>query len=161
MAGYGLSEKHRKGAVNGALQAAIVGLHHASQMHYTQDGRRWEGIDRRRDAAKGEYPHYSDCSSFYTWCAYNGLVLHGGNHSDRVNGLAWRAGYTGTLLRHGRRRNMPIPGCAIVYGRAWPGEHVALYTGGGKVVSHGSEGGPYLLNWRYRGDVLAIIEFIY
>lgn len=160
--GYNLSERHRKGAVNGALQAAILGYHHAPSIHYTQGPGRWEGIDRRLDAAKGQYPRYADCSAFVTWCYYNGLVLHGGNHSDQINGMRWERGYTGSMLAHGRRRRTPIPGCAIMYGiPGTTGKHTALYTGGGKVVSHGSEGGPYLANWRYRPDVMAIIEFIY
>lgn len=161
MGGYNLSERHRKGAVNGLLQAAVLGLHNAPAMHYTQSGLRWEGIDRHKDAAKGQFPHYADCSSFYTWCAWNGLFLHGGNHSDMVNGQHWQGGYTGTMLQHGRRLRSPIPGCAIIYGSGGSGEHTAPYTGGGLVISHGSESGPHLLPWRYRGDVMAIIEYVY
>lgn len=162
MSGYNLSERHRKGAINGALQAAVVGLHHAAECHYTQDARRWSGINTHRDAAKGQFPPWTDCSAFVTWCYWNGLYLHGGNHSDRINGLDWKAGYTGTMLQHGRRRSSPIPGCAIIYGpKGSNGEHTALYTGGGKVISMGSDPGPFLLNWQYRSDVQAIIEYIY
>lgn len=155
----GLSERHRKEAVNGALQAAIVGLKHAYAQHYTQGELRWQGIDRHRDASKGHYPNYSDCSAFVTWCYWNGLFLRG-HHSDIVNGQNWRAGYTGTMLNHGHAVSSPLPGDAIIYGPSWPGEHTAIYTGNGLVVSHGGDPGPLLLPWRYRGDVLSIRRYI-
>lgn len=146
----GLSERHRKEAVNGALQAAVLGLHHAPAIHYTQGEARWQGIDRHRDASRGQFPNWADCSAFVTWCYWNGLYLRG-HHSDIVNGQGWRAGYTGTLLQHGRAESSPIPGDAIIYGPG-TGEHTALYTGGGLVVSHGSEAGPMLIPWDYRGE---------
>lgn len=155
----GLSPRHVREAVNGTLQAAIVGLHHASRQRYTQGGGRWSGIDRHRDASKGELPPESDCSAFVTWCYWNGLYLRG-HHSDIINGQNWRAGYTGTMLEHGRRVSSPIPGDAIIYGSGFPGEHTALYTGGGLVVSHGGDPGPLLLPWRYRGDIIAIHRYI-
>jgi len=155
----GLSREHVKRAVNGTLQAAIVGLHHAAKEHYTQDELRWQGIDRHRVAERGQFPNWSDCSSFVTWCYWNGLFVRGG-HSDIVNGQHWLAGYTGTMLEHGRAVSEPIPGDAIIYGTSWPGEHTALYTGGGLVVSHGGDPGPLLLPWRYRSDVLSIRRYI-
>jgi hypothetical protein len=155
----GLSPKHVREAVDGVLQAAVVGLHHAAVEHYTQGELRWQGIDRRRNASKGEFPSYSDCSAFATWCYWNGLYLRGG-HSDIINGQQWRAGYTGTMLEHGVRVASPIPGDAIIYGSAWPGEHTAIYTGGGLVISHGGDPGPLLLPWRYRSDVLSIRRYI-
>ena len=141
------------------LQAAVLGLHHQAAIHYTQGGARWQGIDRHCDASKGQYPRYADCSSYATWCYWNGLYLRG-KHSDLVNGLGWRAGYTGTMLQHGQRVSSPIPGDAIIYGSGWPGGHTALYTGGGLVVSHGSEAGPMLIPWRYRRDILSIRRYI-
>lgn len=155
----GLSERHRKEAVNGVLQAAVLGLHHAPVIHYTQGPGRWSGIDKHCNASKGQYPRYADCSAYATWCYYNGLYLRG-HHTDIVNGLHWGAGYTGTMLEHGRRVSSPIAGDAIIYGSRWPGEHTAVYTGGGLVVSHGSEAGPMLIPWRYRSDVLAIVRYI-
>ena len=155
----GLSPKHVKAAVNGTLQAAVVGLHHAPALHYTEGPGRWSGIDRRRVASKGEWPAFADCSAFLAWCYWNGLYLRGG-HSDIVNGCRWEAGYTGTMLEHGRAVSEPIPGDAIIYGSSWPGEHTALYTGGGLVISNGSEIGPLLLPWRYRSDVLSIRRYI-
>src|SRR6185437_13452484 len=93
---------------------------------------------RRRVASVGRFPNEADCSSFAGWCYWNGLHVHLG-HTDIVNGEHWLGGYTGTMLEHGRRVSSPIAGDAIIYGRSWPGEHVAIFTGGGLVVSHGSE----------------------
>lgn len=155
----GLSPAHVRQAVNLTLQAAVLGYHHAPAIHYTQGDLRWQGIDRRRDASRGEYPNYADCSAYATWAYWNGLHLHTG-HSDIINGENWQAGYTGTMLVHGKRVFSPIPGDAIIYGSGFPGEHVAIFTGGGLVVSHGSEAGPFLLPWRYRSDVLEIRRYI-
>jgi hypothetical protein len=156
----GLSPQHVKEAVNAALQAAVLGLRHERAIHYTMGGARWSGINGNRIAAKGQYPSYADCSAYVTWCYWNGLTQRGTHHSDIVNGANWQAGYTGTMLNHGRAVSSPIPGDAIIYGPGWPGEHTALYTGGGLVVSHGSEPGPMLLRWRYRSDVLSIRRYI-
>lgn len=155
----GLSAEHVHKAVNMTLQAAVLTYHHAPVVHYTQEaGPRWEGIHRGLKSWRGEYPHYADCSSFATWCLWQGLDHF--HHSDTVNGEHWRAGYTGTLLVHGKHVGTPIPGDLIIYGNGWPGEHTAVYTGGGLVVSHGSEAGPFLLPYRYRQDVLAIRRYI-
>jgi cell wall-associated NlpC family hydrolase len=153
-----LSPAHRRKAVNDTLQAAVLGLHNAPAIHYTQGELRWQGIDRNRVAAVGQFPTWADCSSYFTWCVWNGINVHL-HHSDVVNGARWQAGYTGTLLEHGQQVQAPAPGDAVVYGSAWPGEHVALYTGGGLVVSHGSEAGPLLLPMRYRSDVLSIRRY--
>jgi len=155
----GLSPAHVRKAVNDTLQAAVLGLHHAASIHYTQGELRWQGIDRRRVASVGRFPNEADCSSFAGWCYWNGLHVHLG-HTDIVNGEHWLGGYTGTMLEHGRRVSSPIAGDAIIYGRSWPGEHVAIFTGGGLVVSHGSEAGPLLLPWRYRSDVLSIRRYV-
>lgn len=156
----GLSPRHQHLAVNLTLQAAVLGLHHAGNIHYTQGPKRWEGIDRVRRSFHGEYPNYADCSAYVTWCLWNALQRHF-HMPDIVNGQHWRAGYTGTLLQHGKNVSSPLPGDAIIYGpRGSTGEHTALYTGGGLVVSHGSEAGPMLLNWRYRSDIQAIKRYI-
>jgi cell wall-associated NlpC family hydrolase len=161
----GLSREHVKKAVNGTLQAAIVSLHHASESHYahpdnpSESELRWQGIDRRRVASRGQFPVWTDCSSFLGWCYWNGLYLRG-HHSDIINGERWLGGYTGTMLEHGRGVSEPIPGDAIIYGNGGTGEHAALYTGGGLVVSHGGDPGPLLLPWRYRPDVMSIRRYI-
>jgi cell wall-associated NlpC family hydrolase len=165
-----LNEKQRSAARKAARQAAMLGINHAKAIHYTQGRSRWQGIADTRYAAKGEFPNYSDCSAFATWCLWNGLyVLY--RQSDVVNGANWRAGYTGTMLQHGRRvgdiRNILL-GDLVIYGRPGSvGSHVAIVvqTGvpqghGVMVASHGSEGGPYYIRYNYRSDIQSIRRYI-
>lgn len=154
----GLSPEHVHKAVNMTLMAAVLTFHHADATHYTQGPERWEGIAHGLRAWKGQFPKHADCSAFATWCLWQGLGHF--HHSDTVNGQNWRAGYTGTLLQHGREVKTLIPGDLVIYGTSWPGEHTAVYTGGGLVVSDGSEGGPYLLPVHYRSDVLSYRRYI-
>ena len=157
----GLSPKHRERARDLTVRAAILGLRNAPAIHYTQGGSRWEGIDKHLKAWLGEFPNYADCSAFATWCLWNGLDHYGVR--DVVNGANWRAGYTGTMLKHGKRvvheRNI-LRGDLALYGTGWPGEHVALCIGGGLVISHGSEAGPFKLPLRYRNDLLEVRRYI-
>lgn len=143
------------GRINEATHAAQLALRNRGDVHYTQGGARWQGIDREMDASKGQYPRYADCSSFYTWCLWQLL----GQGRDVVNGQSWRAGYTGTLATHGRRIEDDVEGAAALYGGGWPYGHVAYCLGNGQVISHGSEGGPYLLPLRYRGDLAQIRRY--
>lgn len=158
----GLSADHRRHARYRTLQAAQLGLRHAEAIHYTQGAKRWSGINNHEVASHGEYAAYYDCSSFATWCLWNGLFVPYGVR-DVVNGEGWRAGYTGTMLDHGKRvvheYNIKIGDLAL-YGSGPPGEHVAICIGGGKVISHGSEGGPYLLPLHYRSDLYQIRRYI-
>lgn len=132
-------------------EAAELGLHHAASLHYTEGPLRWDGISHHLKASRGEYPHEADCSSFYTWCLWQLL----GTGPDIVNGASWLGGYTGTLLAHGRRVSHPIEGAAVIYGRPGStGAHVAYSKGGGRVISNGSEGGPYDLPYNYRSDIM-------
>ena len=84
----GLSAHHRQQAKARTVQAATLGLHNAARLHYTQDGRRWRGIDAHKVAARGQYPTQADCSSFATWCLWNGLFVPFGVR-DTVNGARW------------------------------------------------------------------------
>jgi cell wall-associated NlpC family hydrolase len=155
----GLSFPKRVTARRLAVKAARLGLAHKSALHYTQGARRWDGINHNLKAYRGEYPRYADCSAFVTWCIWNGLSHYGVR--DTVNGAQWKAGYTGTMLQHGKRVTGKLAvGDAVIYGRGFPGEHTALYVGSGLVISHGSEAGPFLLPVHYRGDVLQIRRFI-
>jgi cell wall-associated NlpC family hydrolase len=170
----GLSLIHRVQARDRAVGAAMLGLSHAPNIHYTQDrpfeiaaqgrARRWEGIDARLNAKLGQYPLYADCSAFVTWCLWNGLSIPFGCR-DTVNGAGWRGGYTGTLLAHGKqvRHDYNIQRADIViYGNGGTGEHTAIVVGRRKsdgktmCVSHGSEGGPYYVPIDYRIDIMQV-----
>jgi hypothetical protein len=162
----GLDAEQRAAARQAAVRAALMGLDNISQVHYTQDSRRWEGISKNRVAAKGKVPHHSDCSSFATWCLWNGLNL-GFEVGDVVNGLDWTAGYTGTMLQNGkqvRRVEKLRQGDCVIYGSEWPGTHVAIVVGRQDgvpmVVSHGSEEGPFFVRYNYRSDVLQFRRYI-
>jgi cell wall-associated NlpC family hydrolase len=81
--------------------------------------------------------------------------------ADHVNGAGWRAGYTGTLLQHGKLvRYRKAIGDLVIYGNGPPGKHVAIYVGHGMVISHGSEAGPFHLPWNYRRDVMQTRRYI-
>lgn len=158
----GLSEKHRHDAKVRAVEAATLALKNASSIHYTQGPARWEGIDKKLVASRGVFPHNADCSAFYAWCIWNGLFIPFGVR-DTVNGQHWRAGYTGTMLGHGKRvyheENIQW-GDAAIYGSGAPGEHTAICVGNGMVISHGSERGPFLLPLHYRADLMQIRRYI-
>jgi hypothetical protein len=129
-----------------ALSAARLVYDHRYSHYYTQDSRRWQGIANK--VRPPRYPTYSDCSSFVTWCYW----LSRGGSSDIMNGQAWRAGYTGTLTNHGTRVSLSNmkPGDLVFYG--FPVNHVAIYVGGGRVISHGHD--PVgLYSVYYRRDV--------
>jgi cell wall-associated NlpC family hydrolase len=96
-----------------------------------------------------------NCSAYVTWCVWQARVKHRGKAGvDVMNGANWSSGWTGTLLQHGKRHTSTRwwkPGRTLVfYGN--PVDHVALYVGGGMVVSHGSESGPSYLHYSYRPD---------
>ena len=157
----GLSAAHRVRARDLAVAAALLSVRHAPAIHYTQGGLRWQGIDRELKAYRGEYPNYGDCSAMATWWLWNGLDHYGVR--DVVNMQNWNWGYTGTQLRCGKRvvHKWNWRRCYLFsYGAGWPDKHVAMYIGGGKVVSHGSEAGPFILPWNYRGDLMEVRRYI-
>lgn len=157
----GLSASHRIRARDLAMQAAYLGLRNAGALHYTQGGRRWDGINKNLKAWRGQYPKYADCSSFVTWCLWNGLDHYGVR--DVVNGAAWKAGFTGTQMRHGKqvkKRSNMLRGDLVLYGPSPNAEHVAIYIGDGLVISHGSEAGPFKLSMDYRSDLNQVRRFI-
>lgn len=165
-----LSPKQKAVARAIARHAALVGLRNAAAMHYTQTASRWSGINQRKLSEKGQFPQFSDCSAFYTWCLWNALAVRF-HQGDVVNGQKWQAGYTGTMLNHGtpiRDLSNVRWGDAVIYGTPGStGEHTALITHVGgkrgsnlKVVSHGSEGGPYWLPYNYRSDIMSIRRYI-
>lgn len=126
------------------VAAALLGHAKRAAIHYTQTARRMQGV--REKIRPPAVPSYEDCSSFATW-------LYWTAGANDPNGLGYNGmGYTGTLCRQGRA--VPLagakPGDLVFYGSGPPWGHVAIYVGGGKVVSHGSEGGPYLIPVNYR-----------
>lgn len=153
--------KDHDAVVRIALRSFKLLYDHRDSVHYTQGGARWSGIDNHFRAAAGQFPRYADCSSAFTWCYWNALThVYGAKAQDVLNGSDWKAGYTGTLLAHGRKLSAPEPGCAIIYGSRFPGEHVAMYDRDGLCYSHGSEAGPYHLNYRYRPDILEFRAYV-
>jgi CHAP domain len=162
----GLSAEHRRKARQLAVQAAMLGYNNKGAVHYTQGSRRWTGINKNLRAAKGQFPRYADCSAYATWCVWNGLIPYGVR--DTVNALRWQGGFTGTMLKHGKRvqkiENV-LPGDCVIYGKSGTnGKHTAIVVGRRNgvpmVVSHGSEGGPYYVKWNYRKDVMQIRRYI-
>lgn len=133
------------------VKYAKVGKAHASAIHYTQGTRRWDYIELHKRGYRGQYPNYGDCSGYASGLLWDALL--GFKPVDVVNGENWHGGYTGTMgdhgavVHHGRKI-----GDLLLYG---PGthEHVTVYIGQGQVFSHGSEAGPYILPWNYRGDL--------
>jgi cell wall-associated NlpC family hydrolase len=158
----GLSDTHRIRARDLAMEAAFLGLERAPSLHYTQGPKRWEGIAQDMKAWRGECPHYADCSAFATWCLWNGLDHYGVR--DVVNDAQWRAGYTGTMLEHGKpvvhEENIMRADLALYGVPGTTGKHVAICIGGGLVISHGSEGGPYKLPLHYRSDLIVVRRYI-
>lgn len=136
------------------VSTAVLGYNKRDEIHYTQGPRRMEGV--RRKILPPAVPHYEDCSSFATWCYWVG-------GAPDPNGQGYNGqGYTGTLAQHGRRVRLDDakPGDLILYGHGAPWQHVAIYVGHGRVISHGSERGPFLLPVRYRGDLGEIRSYL-
>jgi hypothetical protein len=175
----GLNVYQRIRARDRAVQAATLALQHASEIHYTEDTaaqlaaqggqpRRWDGIRLHRNARLGAFPTYADCSSFATWCLWNGLHL-GFACGDLVNGGSWAGGYTGSMLGHGSRvasADQMQRGDCVMYGDpGTAGKRTAIFVGRRSdgtlmVISHGSEGGPYYLNYNYRTDIMGFRRYI-
>jgi hypothetical protein len=163
----GLSKHQRTLARSRARDAAWLTYNHKGRVHYTQSARRWDGINKKMNARVGKYPKYADCSSFATWCLWNGLFIPF-SCRDTVNGANWQHGYTGTMLSHGKEvvhiANTLIGDC-VIYGGG-TGAHTAIIVKGGNVterpmvISHGSEAGPFYLPFDYRSDVNCIRRYI-
>jgi cell wall-associated NlpC family hydrolase len=148
-----------------AVEAAALALHHAASVHYTQGARRWEGIDKKLRAYRGEYPKHADCSAFVTWCLWQPGLHY--DLPDFANGQHWRAGYTGTLVNHGVRvtNDHYLLADVALYGDPFGSSgHTALLAGEVRgtpyVISFGSEAGPFFLPLRYRGDLLEVRRMI-
>jgi len=103
-------------------------------------------------------PPFSDCSSAVTWCYWTVF----GNGPDFINGASWTAGYTGTQISHGKEVTLAEAqvGDLVFYGKAHNDiNHVAMYIGTNKVISHGSDPVGYLAI-DYRSDRQQIRSYI-
>jgi cell wall-associated NlpC family hydrolase len=122
------------------VAAALFGARHRGAINYTQSSLRMYGV--RNKIRIPRITPYEDCSSFATWCYW-----HAG--ATDPNGLRYSGwGYTGTQVNNGKRVSVPKPGDLVFYGSG--PSHVSIYIGNGKCVSHGSQAGPMILNYKYR-----------
>jgi Putative peptidoglycan binding domain/NlpC/P60 family len=131
------------------LLAAHAGVERRSEISYTQDARRMDGIKRR--IVPPSVPRWEDCSSFATWCYWvSGAPDPNGRNYDGF-------GYTGTQIMNGVETTDPRPGDLCFYGPSRSNiTHVTVYVGNGRVVSHGREDGPELygaINYRRSQDL--------
>jgi cell wall-associated NlpC family hydrolase len=135
------------------VDAALLGWRKREGIHYTQSSLRWQGIGE--GILPPRVPSYADCSSFATW-TYFAAGAPDPNGYGYDPGAAW----TGTLGVHGislgsnraAQLRRARPGDLVFYGSGLPWQHVAIYIGGGEVVSHGGESGPLRLPIDYRPD---------
>ncbi len=108
------------------------GIQNAAQIHYGQ-------VRPMPVKTPKRLPLITDCSGFAT-LAYKSAIApdpNGANYSGY--------GFTGTLMKHGTKVTVPLPGDLIFYG-VWPGHHVVVmmevWHGAWIVCSHGQEIGP-------------------
>lgn len=116
----------------------------ASETYSEDMVQRWDGISGH--VCPPAVPRYSDCSSMVTW-VYWTLFGQGG---DFMNGENWKGGYTGSLDQFGRQvpanvNDLQVGDLCFYY---TPMHHVAIYVGGGMVVSHGMDPVGYYA-WDY------------
>ena len=136
------------------VATAMLGYRQRATIHYTQGSLRMEGV--RRHVKPPDVPHYEDCSSFVTW-------LYWVAAAPDPNGRGYDGyGYTGTQILNGHQVGLAQlePGDLVFYGTRAVPSHVAVYVGGGKVVSHGSELGPLLVDRRYRSDIHSMRSYL-
>jgi cell wall-associated NlpC family hydrolase len=127
--------------------AAHVGYVNRDQIHYTQGSQRMVGVSQEIHPPK--FPHWADCSSFITWCYWAAGARD-------PNGRGYNGtGYSGTLLQHGTETKEARVGDIVFYGHGRSDiNHVTVYVGNGRVVSHGQESGPQLFPIDYyRGSL--------
>lgn len=137
----------RQRIVNTALFAAS-----RAPRHYSQDmNLRMEGFLKR--IKPPQMWNYGDCSGFSTWCYW--VAGAPDPNGWGYGGYPDNAYYTGSQAQHGRSvsRSQAKPGDLVFYGSGWPWGHVAVYVGGGMIVSHGHESGPFHVSVDYRSDV--------
>jgi hypothetical protein len=131
-----------------ACAVAIMLVAHRDQIGYTQGSLRWIGISARIRPPR--IPRWGDCSSTVEWINWAcGLPCPSGNK--------FRGGWTGSQIKHGKQVTVAARTLCnlLFYGNQGGGvpKHVAYVVGNGRVVSHGSMGGPYLVRYNYRSDI--------
>lgn len=129
------------------VAAARLGYVNRDQIHYTQGSQRMEGVTEELHPPR--FPHWADCSSFVTWCYW-------ASGERDPNGRGYNGtGYSGTLLQHGKETKEARVGDIVFYGHSRSDiNHVTVYVGNGRVVSHGQESGPQLYSIDYnRGSL--------
>lgn len=152
----GLSDEHAKHARELIIKSARIMVINKDKIRYSQKSDRWVGIQKRMTITLGQYPRTCDCSSTAQWMLWDAMARPY-DVRDLVSHSGWSQGYTGSQYKNGKPvihdYSLKI-GDLIFYGDQGGGvpEHVAVYIGGGKVFSHGSMGGPYILNIDYRTD---------
>lgn len=157
----GLSAPHRAQVRHHVKIALDVSVRHSGKMAYSQGAHRFDGITHHQFASKGMVPTQTDCSGWGTWVLYQGLRYY--HVRDVVNDQNWLAGYTGTMVLHGKlvvhERNIRLGDLAIYGSSRSNTKHVAVCIGGGMVLSHGSPG-VHKLNMHYRPDLLVVRRYI-
>lgn len=156
----GLTDKQASHARELLVRSAKNMVKHKDQIDYSQAYDRQDAMRKHKTITRGEYPAHADCSSTSWWMLWDAM---GRNYKVRdivCKTQGWNPNqtvYTGSMYRNGKAvvhdRNLKI-GDLIFYGDQGGGipEHVAMYVGGGKVFSHGSDGGPYIIDLDYRSD---------
>jgi hypothetical protein len=138
---------------NKLYSTAVFAYQHAPRHYNNKDATlRVEGWAYRIRPPK--MWHYADCSGFCLWCCWvNGI---GTNVVGPYNG------WTGSMRLHGRVVTLAaaLKGDMVFYGSPPDYHHVAIYVGNNRVISHGQEGGPFLLPIDYRTDRMAIRNYV-
>lgn len=137
------------------VAAALSFYAHGAHCHYTQGPRRMTIVRDRLHSLDG-HELYEDCSSACTgWYWMAGAPDPNGRDYDLE-------GFTGTLWDRGRLVTLDRaqPGDLVFYkSPSYPGypyAHVAVYIGGGKVISFGSEP-PRILPVDYRTGAYGLV----
>jgi hypothetical protein len=118
------------------LQAAMdVYFNRRHETYSEEPVPRWVGIADR--VCPPAVPKTSDCSSTVTWVYWTAF----GNGTDFLNNWDWVNGWTGSLKLYGRQVNATVADLEIgdLCFYYHPMHHVAIYVGGGRVVSHGMD----------------------
>lgn len=91
----------------------------------------------------------ADCSGFALWCLWGAGVP--------TSACGPYDGWTGSMQEHGRVVSLrdAKPGDMVFYHN-----HVAVYVGNNRIVSHGHEGGPFLVNVWYRSDLREVRSYV-